>query len=269
MVPFLNYLVETSLALSWAVIFLVAAIVGELGYRCGRFRAARRKASDAERATIGTLVAAMVTLLAFGLGLTISFAQGRFETRRELVTQEANAIGTAWLRAGFFAAPEGPRIRVLLEEYAQVRLDYITADGPTTVPALLARTNTIQNELWALATAIVTKRPDPVATSMVTALNELIDLSLSQRFAFTNRVPIYLMWTILAGSMLSIGAMKFQFGVAGARQPTLTALLLFMWTGAIILIVDLNRPRLGWIRVDPTPMVWTIQGFGSGTPPAR
>jgi len=104
---------------------------------------------------------------------------------------------------------------------------------------------------------------------VVTALNELIDLSLSQRFAFTNRVPIYLMWTILAGSMLSIGAMKFQFGVAGARQPTLTALLLFMWTGAIILIVDLNRPRLGWIRVDPTPMVWTIQGFGSGTPPAR
>lgn len=266
---FLNYLVETSLTLAWIFIFLVALITGEIGYRCGRFRADRKQASDSERGTIGTLVAAMVTLLAFGLGLTISFAQGRFEARRGLVTEEANAIGTAWLRAGFFAAPEGPRMRVLLEEYAQVRLDYIQAEDMTTVPALRARTNDLQNELWAQITSVVAKRPDPIASSMAAALNELIDLSLSQRFAFANRVPVYLMWTILAGSLLSIGAMKFQFGVTGARQPTLTVMLLFMWTGAIILIVDLNRPRLGWIKVDPAPLTWTIQGFGSGTPPAR
>jgi hypothetical protein len=265
----LNTLVETSLALAWAFIFVVALITGEIGYRCGRFRAARKQASDPERATIGTLVAAIVTLLAFGLGLTISFAQSRFETRRDLVTQEANAIGTAWLRAGFFAAPEGPRMRVLLEEYAQVRLDYIHAEAVAYLPTLRARTNALQNEIWAEMTSIVGKRPDTVATSMVSALNEMIDLSLSQRFAFANRVPIYLMWTILGGSLLSIGAMKFQFGIAGARQPTLTVLLLFMWTGAIILIVDLNRPRLGWIKVDASPLVWTIEGFRSGTPPTK
>ncbi len=266
---YLNYLVETSLVLAWLFIFIVALVTGELGFRYGRYRASRAQATDAERATMGALVAAMVTLLAFGLGLTISFAQGRFESRRELVTQEANAIGTAWLRAGFFAAPEGPRMRVLLEEYAKVRLDYIQASDWEKDPGLRNRTNELQNELWANVTAIVAKRADPVVVSMATALNELIDLSLSQRFAFANRVPVYLMWTVLAGSMLSIGAMKFQFGVAGSRQPMLTALLLFMWTGAIILIVDLNRPRLGWITVDASPLVWTIEGFRSGTPPPK
>jgi hypothetical protein len=266
---FLGYLVETSLALAWAFIFVVALIVGEVGYRCGRYRAARHTASDSERGTIGTLVAAMVTLLAFALGLTISFAQSRFETRRDLVMQEANEIGTAWLRAGLFEAPEGPRMQRLLEDYTRVRLTYVRATDLTEVPSLWARTIALQNEIWAEATTVIRRRPDPVATPLMAALNEMIDLSLSQRFAFASRVPLYLMWTILAGSLLSIGAMKFQFGIVGSRQPTLTVLLLFMWTGAIALIADLNRPRLGWIMVDPAPLVWTIEGFGPGTPPAR
>ncbi len=256
-----NWLIETSLVLTWVVMFAITAIAGDLGFRLGRRRADRVKVDDTARSTIGTLVAAMVTLLAFAMGLTISFAQGRFEQRRDLVVQEANAIGTAWLRAGLFDAPHGPALRATIEDYTSVRLDYLLTTDRDRLRVILQRTNTLQGEIWQSVDAIVRQRPDAVASSLVASVNEMIDLSLSQRFAFANRVPIYLLWSVFLGSMLSIGAMQFQFGIARQRQPVLTGLLLFMWTGALILIIDLNRPRIGGLTIDPSPIVWTLEGF--------
>ena len=66
----------------------------------------------------------------------------------------------------------------------------------------------------------------------------------------------------MAGSLLAIGAMGYHLGVSGARQVVLTSLLLVMWAGGMVLIADLNRPRVGVILVDPAPLVWAIQGFG-------
>jgi hypothetical protein len=60
--------------------------------------------------------------------------------------------------------------------------------------------------------------------------------------------------------------MGYQFGLTGARHPILVSLVLVMWTGAMVLIIDLNRPRLGAIRVDPGPLLWTIQGFTAPPP---
>lgn len=256
-------LIETSLFLTWAVLFVILLVAGEVGYRSGRYRSRIAPVGDAERATIGTLVAAMSTLLAFALGLTISFAQSRFETRRDLVVQEANAIGTAWLRAGLFDAPEGPALRGLIESYTKTRLAYLVTTTRPGIAEILNRTNAQQTEIWREVNAIARKRADPLAASLIASVNDMIDLSMSQHFAFANRVPVYLLWAVLFGSMLSIGAMQFQFGVGERRQPVLSGLLLFMWTGAIILIIDLNRPRLGELQIDPAPLIWTIQGFGS------
>jgi len=67
---------------------------------------------------------------------------------------------------------------------------------------------------------------------------------------------------LLIGAVLAIGALGFQIGVTGPRPLVLLGLMLLMWTGGLLLIVDLNRPRIGLVRVDPAPLVWTIQGFG-------
>jgi hypothetical protein len=66
--------------------------------------------------------------------------------------------------------------------------------------------------------------------------------------------------------MVAVGAMGYQLGATGSRQIALSVLSLIMWAGAMVLIVDFNRARLGTIRVDPAPLVWTIEGFGSSTP---
>jgi hypothetical protein len=68
-------------------------------------------------------------------------------------------------------------------------------------------------------------------------------------------------WMLMAGSLLAIGAMGYHFGASGSRHTVLTSLLLVMWAGGMVLIADLNRPRIGAIRVDPAPLVWTVRNF--------
>jgi hypothetical protein len=255
-------LIETNLLLLWAALFALLALAGECGFRFERWRAAIRTTSEAERSGISTVTASMFALLAFTLGLTISFAQSRFEARRDLVVQEANTIGTAWLRAHMVGGQEGDAIASLIEDYARARLDYTTAPPDAEIPKLLARTNALQTQMWDLATGLARRVPTPITATLVNALNDMFDASLSQRFAFNSRIPSSLSWILLVGSLLAIGAMGYQLAATGSRQPVLSVLSLLMWAGAMVLIVDLNRARLGTIRVDPAPLVWTIEGFG-------
>lgn len=234
----------------------------EFGFRVGRM-VSRRRGRDAEVPGIGTVTAGMLGLLAFTLGLSISIAQGRFDARRGLVVEEANAIGTAWLRAGLVEGTEGQEIRRLLAEYTQVRLDYTaTAVDAAHVARLNAATNTLQTAIWREMTALALRQPNPITSSLAGALNAVFDMSLAQRFAYESRVPSEILWMLLAGSVLSIGAMGYQLGLGGHRFPLLSTLLIAMWVGGMVLITDLNRPREGHIKPDPKPLVWTLQGFG-------
>lgn len=261
---FTQTMVAAGLPSLWLVLLVILLATGEIGFRLGRWRG--RVVNETERGNTSTLVAGMLTLLAFTLGLSISFAQNRYETRRDLVKDEANAIGTAWLRAGVVDGAEGPRMQRLLEDYTRVRLAYVTASATDDFRALLARSTTLQNETWALARDVARRAPTPISASLIASLNDMIDLSLSQRFAFISRVPPYLVWSMLFGSILSIGALKYNFGLAGSRHFMLSSLLVVMWTGAMILVVDFNRPRVGALRVDPSPLIWTLEGFGSPVP---
>lgn len=238
----------------------------ELGFRIGRL-VSRRQGRDAEVPGIGTVTAGMLGLLAFTLGLSISIAQGRFDARRGLVVAEANAIGTAWLRAGLVEGTEGQEVRRMLAEYTQVRLDYTAAGSDAAqVAALNAATNTLQTAIWREMTTLARRLPNPITASLAAALNEVFDMSLAQRFAYESRVPSEILWMLLAGSVLSIGAMGYQLGLGGHRFPLLSTLLIAMWVGGMVLITDLNRPREGHIRADTKPLVWTLQGFAT---PAR
>jgi hypothetical protein len=262
----LSPVAEVSLLLLWAILFGVLALAGEIGFRLEGWHTARRTLSEAQRSGISTVTASMFALLAFTLGLTISFAQSRFEARRDLVVQEANAIGTAWLRARLVGGSEGTAIAAVIEHYANIRLSYTAGDHEEQVPSLLAETGNLQTEMWNKATELAKRAPTPISASLIAALNEMFDASLAQRFAFTTRVPPSLEWTLLAGSILAVGAMGYQLGATGSRQAILSGLSLLMWAGALVLILDFDRARQGSIRVDPVPLVWTIEGFGSSTP---
>jgi hypothetical protein len=263
-----DWLINTHVGLFGLFCFLLLFLVAEIGFQIGNWSRLHRRHREQELTGVGTITTGMLGLLAFTLGITIGIAQDRYEARRKLVVQEANAIGTAWLRA-HLAGEEGPVLAGLIEDYAKVRLAYTTAGTLSAEPELIARTNILQTEIWAKAQAVAARAPTAVTATLINALNDMFDQSLAQRFAFESRVPPNLAWMLLVGSVLAIGAMGFQLGLNGARQVLLVALLLLMWAGAMMLIVDMNRPRIGGIRVNPAPLLWTIQGFGSGGAAAR
>jgi hypothetical protein len=260
--PQFRDLLEFGLFTAAAALFLFLTLAMEAGYLVGRRLVIKRLATNQEASSISTLTTGMLGLLAFTLSLSIGFAQNRYEARRDLVLAEANAIGTAWLRTKLIDGDEGPLIAAKIEDYAKARLDFTIAASSVDVPALVARTNALQDDIWGITRVVARRSPNPVTTSLVNALNDMFDLSASQRFTYATGVPNALMVSLYFGALLAIGALGYQFGLAGKRQVILSSLLLLMWSGGMLLIVDLSQPRLGGIRVDSEPLVWTIQGFG-------
>jgi hypothetical protein len=254
-------LTDTSLLLFGVLVLGLLYAANESGFHIGRLRGRQRPAHDRDLAGIGTITAGMLGLLAFTLGLTINIAQARFETRRNLVVQEASAISTVWMRSKLVAGDEGPQIRALIEEFAKVELAYVSANTFDVEPELLARIARLQVQIWDVAQAIVQREPSTMTAGLINAMMSMFDEATAERFAFQSRVPADLSYMLLAGSLLAIGAMGYHLGSSGSRQVVLTALLLVMWAGGMVLIADLERPRIGAIRVDPAPLVWVVQGF--------
>lgn len=242
------------------VVFVLLAGVAEAGFRFGRHYLAGRRPGEKEMTGISALTGGMLALMAFVLALTIGFAQDRFEARRDTTLTEANTIGTAWLRTDL-AGPAGKPVAALIADYARARLAYIEETEAGAVDAALARTDALQTEIWARAVKLLPEMSQPLAASLIAALNDMFDANLSQRFALESRVPMETMLGLLVGAILAIGALGFQVGLSGRRHPLLGVLLIGMLSGGMVLVVDLSRPRLGFVRVDTAPLVWTLQGF--------
>jgi hypothetical protein len=245
-------------------VLLLLAIVGEAGFAFGMWRTRRRASSSAEAASVSTVASAMLGLMTFLLALTINFSQNRFEARRQATVEEANSIGTAWLRTGL--ADTGQPLAALIADYARVRLDYLEATSPEREAAEVARTNALQNEIWRQALAIRATMPPQFAMALISSLNDMFDASLVDRYALESRVPAETSLMLLVVAILSIGAVGYQLGLSGQQQHVLGLLFLMMLSGGLTLVVDLSQPNLGFSRVDTTPMLWTIQGFRPGAP---
>jgi hypothetical protein len=253
---------EPGLPAIGAFLFLSLLLATGVGYRVGRLIHPGRPVQGRDLSAVSTLTAGMIGLLTFTLSLSINFAQNRYETRRELVLAEANAIGTAWLRTKLIDGDEGPAIAAKIEDYARARLDFTSAASDADVPVLVARTNALQTDIWQTMQVVAHRSPTAVTVALVNALNEMFDNSASQQFAYQGRVPAKIMLALYFGALLTMGALGYQFGLAENRQVVLSSLLLLMWSGGMLLIVELSQPRAGDIRVDAGPLVWVIQGFG-------
>lgn len=242
-----RHLFDLGLTATASFLFLSLTLATEVGYRLGRRVATVQSTSGEDVSARSTLTAGMVGLLAFTLGFSISFAQNRFEERRDLVQVEANAIGTAWLRARLVDDTEGLTIAAEIEDYARVRLAFTTARSEAAVPALVAQTNILQTEIWRDIQAVARRAPSPITAALVNSTNEMFDASATQQFAYESRVPADILLMLYFGALLTISTLGYQLGLIGKRHIVLTSALLLMWSGGMLLIVDLNQPRTGWI----------------------
>jgi hypothetical protein len=119
----------------------------------------------------------------------------------------------------------------------------------------------LQRRIWQAAAEVARREPGPIPALLLEALNQMFDLSLSVRQAYEQRVPPAALRLLVGGSLLSVGAVGYQFGMTGRRPVVIFSLLLAFSAFAFILVVDLDRPRSGNIRVDPAPLIWTLEGL--------
>ncbi len=244
---------------------LILLVVQLLAHAAGYWLGRRRRGSAAGSENVNVVVGAMLGLLAFVLALTLSFANARFAERRAGTLAEANAIGTAWLRAEAIDHPRGKEIARLLEEYTQVRRDYVVGGRDRDqLSELNQNTSNLQSSMWGNMTVIVHDQRDPVSTSLMSALNEVFDEGSVERFAFDLRLPPEVFWLLIGMTVLSVAALGYQFGLKGNPSGVLLLLLTVMWTAVIVDILDLASPRLGRFRTDTAAYGWTLQSFKTG-----
>jgi len=239
----------------WVVLFIVSGmllLLAEAGYRLGC--AFRRRNPDAAQGRGGSVQAAVLGLLGLLLAFSFAMAVGRFDSRRALVVEEANSIGTTWLRTSFLPAPFKNEIRERLIQYTQIKLaafDQETdrADAPGTREEI-AR---IHDEIWKSATYAAAERNTPVTATFITALNETIDLDATRRAALRNKVPgaVWLLLLTVAGC----GAWASGHGSGTGGQRSIFNQVLFPVLIAVVitLVADIDRAHKGLIGINREP----------------
>jgi hypothetical protein len=235
------------------LVCLAAAL--EAGYRIGM--RSRVVIDEAWRARVGSIEAAMLGLLALVLGFTFSLALQRFDHRTLAVVDEANAIGTAYLRSHFLVPALRGDTQQLLEAYARQRAcDQITTDELERRGALLSETVNTQRALWRCARAAVDADPNEVRTGLyVEALNAMFDSFASHNAQLENHVPAVVIWLLFATLLISVVIVGYACGLSGHRAGLVTNGLLVLIVLVVHLIIDLDRPRRGLITVDWSSLI--------------
>lgn len=238
------------------VFFLLMLATTELGFRLGG-KVGASTSSDT-KSQISTVEAAVLGVLALLLGFTMSMAVSRFEVRKQLVLDEANALSTSCLRAQLLPAPLGPEIADLLRQYINVRVQYGNAAGNdlARLDSLRTQTLLLQKEFWRRAVLYAQQDPNAVkAGLLLQSLNEAIDLEGARWMALQNHVPESVIYVNAIVSLLSILLVGYTFGVNGRRNVLSMFVLALSITLVLAVIIDLDRPRSGFIRVSQQPMI--------------
>jgi hypothetical protein len=242
--------------LSAACLFLAMLIFAEVGRRIG----IARLALDPEGLTKGSgaAEAAVFGLLGLLIAFTFSGAASRFEDRRNLINSEANAIGTAYLRIDLVPADTQPELRTLFRRYLDVRTaTYRDVADLTTTKAKLAEGVALQGNIWAKAWAACRRpeAPPQAAMLLLPALNEMIDITTTRETATRNHPPFAVFLLLCAVSL--IGALLVGYATSPNKERGWFHTVVFAAVLAltVYVIVDLEFPRLGLIRIDTDDQV--------------
>ena len=236
-------------------LFLGMLLFIEIGRRIG----VRQHRTDPEgaRAGVGVVDGAVFTLLALIVAFTFSGAASRFDDRRHLVVEEANDIGTAWLRIDLLPEHTQPAVRDLFRQYLDSRLEtYRKMPDMDAARVEFARSVKLQQEIWAQAVNVARDSgSQPAHVLLLPALNAMIDITTTRYMAGYMHPPaiIYVMLAVLtlAGSML-VG-----YSMAGGKTRSWLHVVSFAFVMAatVYVIVDIEYPRMGLIRVDAIDQV--------------
>jgi hypothetical protein len=223
----------------------------EGGYRLGKWR--HVLVAEEKESPVSAMVASILGLLAFLLAFTFGLGATRFEERRHTVLEEANAIGTTYLRTQFLPEPERTEIARLLREYVDVRVQGVQDHRPEEV---LVDSEKIQQQIWAAAVKVAEKNRDPITALFIQSLNETIDVHAKRVLVgLRSRIPLSIWAGLYALAILGMISMGYQAGLAATRRSPAMLGLVLGFAIVMLLIADLDRGFEGYLTVGQQPMI--------------
>lgn len=232
-------------------LLILLAVGAEAGFRFGR-RSSRRGEQHGG-SEIGAIQGAMLGLLALLLGFSFAGAGGRFLERQDLIAQEANAIGTAYLRADLLAEPFRTRLRDALRGYTEHRLKLSSQLGQGLSAEARATISQHHDRVWSASVEGVRATPAAMV-AVLPPVNEVIDIHGLRLAAAYKHLPGLIMGLLIVCSMLSMGVIGFGCGVSGRRNILMTTALSLLIAAALWTTIDFDYGRIGLIQLNDAPL---------------
>jgi hypothetical protein len=240
---------------SWALgalVFLTIVGTAVIGALVGR---SLRKHAETLREPFGTLQGALLGLVGLLLAFGLSMAVSRYESRRSAVVDDANAIGTTYLRAQTLREPGRMQSLALLRRYTDtsIRLSD-SVPGSRDARAAVAAGDVLQRRLWSLAGQTLARDPDASAPRLyVESLNEMIDMQTVRVAGLSNRVPGAILVLEVVGAAIALGLLALYFAIVG-RGELMVLIAAGIVTLLLLVTFDLDRPARGVITVPDTAL---------------
>jgi hypothetical protein len=231
------------------LVAMVAAL--EFGFRIGR-RIAGATHDDAS-SQVGSIQAAVLGLLGLLLAFSFAAAGTRFLERQDLIVQEANAIGTAYLRAELLDEPMRSELRAALKEYTARRIEVSRTLRRGLDPSALVEFERMHARMWRAARDGVVARRE-LAVALLEPVNEVIDLHATRVGAARKHIPVPVSVLLVACSLLAIAMIGYGCGLDEQRQLPLTLSLTILVVSALWITIDLDHSREGLLQVSDAPL---------------
>jgi len=243
------------------LVFFLSLIVLWIATRIGtQLRLKRRPMDEDEREDLGVIVAAALTLLGLIIGFTFSMATTRYDQRKNLEEEEANAIGTEYLRVKLLDPADAAKAQALLRVYLDQRILFYNTTRMDQLRQVNADTSKLQNDLWNAVQLAAVAKPTPLSALAVSGMNDVLNSQGYTQAAWWNRIPIAA-WCL----MITIAiCCNILIGYTGRRIETRTPRFFILPLIAAIsffLIADIDSPRSGIIRVQPLNLISLAQSL--------
>lgn len=202
----------------------------------------------------GVIQGATLSLLALLIGFSFSMSIGRYDQRKNYEAEEANAIGTEYLRADLLPEKDAGKLRVMLKDYVDLRILFYTTRDKQEVQKINDRTAKLQAELWATVREPAKAQPIPTVTLTVSGMNDVLNSQAYSQAAWWNRIPV------MANVLMTLIAMfgNLMFGYASRNPESENRLFLILpliISISFLLVMDIDSPNWGIIRVVPDNLI--------------
>lgn len=242
--------------LSAAILYPATVVLISSAGEIGNWAGLRQRGNSERTDDIGTLTGAALGLLALLLAFTFSIALTRYEARRDAVLAEANAIGSAANFALAMSDPAREMVLGLLHDYAEVRVGLGVPYDPAKLARDLTTSLELQSQLWAEGMTLTATAPQSLPVyRFVGSLNDLNNIHETRLSALRAHVPGEVMFMLLLVSSIAIGFAGYNTGMNGTNRSLPTVVMAVTIAGVVMIIIDLDRPARGFIRVPVQALV--------------